>query len=180
MSSTPTSTPLQPNKESRSQVQQKSLKGDPNRTKVVHPIYELNTDSFRMLSLFNELKHIPFRYTACIASAMRVFLDLAILKYIDSEDLKSAMCKEYSTDLRKIILNTRLEYIKQHCNLSTKSKNIISKLLNPSDIYSLEVLNGFVHSEDTTQYLNKQYLNGFWDFLFPLYREILDIKEKNA
>lgn len=113
-------------------------------------------------------------YSVCYAR----FLDLAILKYIDSEDLKSAMCKEYSTDLRKIILNTRLEYIKQHCNLSTKSKNIISKLLNPSDIYSLEVLNGFVHSEDTTQYLNKQYLNGFWDFLFPLYREILDIKEK--
>lgn len=156
------------------------LKGDPNRTKIVHSIYELNTDSFRMLSLFNELKQIPFRYTACIASAMRVFLDLAVLKYIDSEGLKPAICKEYTTELRKIILNTRLEYIKQHCNISTQSKNIIGKLLNPTEVYSLEVLNGFVHSENTTQYLNKQYLNGFWDFLFPLYKEILDIKEKDA
>lgn len=111
---------------------------------------------------------------------MRVFLDLAVLKYIDSEGLKPAICKEYTTELRKIILNTRLEYIKQHCNISTQSKNIIGKLLNPTEVYSLEVLNGFVHSENTTQYLNKQYLNGFWDFLFPLYKEILDIKEKDA
>jgi hypothetical protein len=109
---------------------------------------------------------------------MRVFLDLAILKYIESENLKNAMCTQYNTDLRKIIISTRLEYIKQNCQLSQISKNIIGKLLKSTEVYSLDILNGFVHSSGYTQYLNKQYLNGFWDFLFPLYTEILDIKEK--
>lgn len=161
-------------------ARQKDLKGDPNRKRVILPIYEINTDSYRMQSLFEELKHIPFRYTACIAAAMRVFLDLSILKYIDSEGIRSDICKEYNTDLRKIILNTRLEYIKKHCKLSTQSKNIIGKLLNPYELYSLDILNGFVHSEISTPYLNRQYLNGFWDFLLPLYKEILDVKEKDA
>lgn len=87
------------------------------------------------------------------------------------------MC-ENKAELKKVILQARLEYIKQNCQLSKSSKNIIGKLLNPSDNYSLDILNGFIHSSGYTQYLNKQYLNGFWDFLFPLYTEILDIKEK--
>lgn len=155
-----------------------SKKGDPNRDHIILPCYEINTDSYRLQSIFDELKKIPFRYTACIAASMRVFLDLAILKYIESENLKNAMCTHYSTDLRKIIISTRLEYIKQNCQLSQTSKNIIGKLLNSTEMYSLDILNGFVHSSGYTQYLNKQFLNGFWDFLFPLYKEILDIKEK--
>lgn len=153
-------------------------KGDPNRDHIILPCYEINTDSYRLQAIFDELKKIPFRYTACIAASMRVFLDLAILKYIESENLKNAMCTQYNTDLRKIIISTRLEYIKQNCQLSQISKNIIGKLLKSTEVYSLDILNGFVHSSGYTQYLNKQYLNGFWDFLFPLYTEILDIKEK--
>lgn len=153
-------------------------KGDPNRDHIILPCYEINTDSYRLQAIFDELKKIPFRYTACIAASMRVFLDLAILKYIESENLKNAMCTQYNADLRKIIISTRLEYIKQNCQLSQISKNIIGKLLKSTEVYSLDILNGFVHSSGYTQYLNKQYLNGFWDFLFPLYTEILDIKEK--
>lgn len=176
-----TSTPLQSHKESHPQVQQKSLKGDPNRKRIVLPIYEINTDSYRLQSLFEELKQIPFRYTACIAAAMRVFLDLAILKYIESENLTQALCQEcHQSDLRKIILNQRLDYIKKNGKLTKNAQNIIGRLQNPAEPYSLDVLNGFIHSVGTTQYLNRSYLNGFWDFLFPLYQEILDIKEKNA
>ncbi|MBE6234661.1 MAG: hypothetical protein E7112_00325 [Bacteroidales bacterium] len=155
-----------------------SKKGDPNRDHIILTCYEINTDSYRLQAIFDELKKIPFRYTACIAASMRVFLDLAILKYIESENLKDAICAENKAELKKVILQARLEYIKQNCQLSKSSKNIIGKLLNPYDNYSLDILNGFIHSSGYTQYLNKQYLNGFWDFLFPLYTEILDIKEK--
>ena len=153
-------------------------KGDPNRDHIILPCYEINTDSYRLQALFDELKKIPFRYIACIAASMRVFLDLAILKYIESENLKDALRSENNAELKKIILQTRLEYIKQNCQLSKSAKGVIVKLLNTNDMYSLDILNGFVHSGGYTQYLNKQYLNGFWDFLFPLYTEILDIKEK--
>ena len=145
------------------------------------PIYEINTDSYRLQSLFEELKQIPFRYTACIAAAMRVFLDLAILKYIESENLTQALSQEcHQSDLRKIILNQRLDYIKKNGKLTKNAQNIIGRLQNPAEPYSLDVLNGFIHSVGTTQYLNRSYLNGFWDFLFPLYQEILDIKEKKC
>lgn len=176
-----TSTPLQSHKESHPQAQQKNLKGDPNRKRIVLPIYEINTDSYRLQSLFEELKQIPFLYTACIAAAMRVFLDLAILKYIESENLTQALCQEcHQSDLRKVILNQRLDYIRKNGKLTKNAQNIIGRLQNPAEPYSLDVLNGFIHSVGTTQYLNRSYLNGFWDFLFPLYQEILDIKEKNA
>ncbi|MBO7195164.1 MAG: ParB N-terminal domain-containing protein [Alistipes sp.] len=155
-----------------------SKKGDPNRNHIILTCYEINTDSYRLQAIFDELKKIPFRYTACIAASMRVFLDLAILKYIESENLKNAICAENKAEFKKVILQARLEYIKQNCQLSKSSKNIIGKLLNPYDNYSLDILNGFIHSSGYTQYLNKQYLNGFWDFLFPFYSEILDIKEK--
>lgn len=154
-----------------------SKKGDPNRDHIILQCYEINTDSYRLQAIFDELKKIPFRYTACIAASMRVFLDLAILKYIETENLKDTLCAQNKAELRKITLNTRLEYIKQNCQFSQVSKNILGRLLNPTEPYSLDILNGFVHSSECTQYLNKQYLNGCWDFLFPLYREILDIKE---
>ena len=46
----------------------------------------------------------------------------------------------------------------------------------PNSEYSLDVLNGYVHSQDT-HYLSKQFLNGFWDFLFPLFEVLIEIKE---
>lgn len=53
----------------------------------------------------------------------------------------------------------------------------MSKLLNPENEYSLDVLNGYIHSNDT-HYSGKQFLNGFWDFLFPLFEKILEINEE--
>lgn len=60
---------------------------------------------------------------------------------------------------------------------SGKSQVIVSKLLNPENEYSLDVLNGYIHSNDT-HYSGKQFLNGFWDFLFPLFEKILEINEE--
>lgn len=154
------------------------LKGNVNRKNLVLPIYTLETDSARLLGLFDEFKRISLSHKNSVAASLRVFLDLAVFKYIDSEGLESDMRSIYRTEIREIQLKKRLEYIKTK-KLTGKSQNIVSKLIEPSNQYSLDVLNGFIHSNDT-HFLNKQFLNGFWDFLFPLFEVLLVIKEKNV
>ena len=55
----------------------------------------------------------------------------------------------------------------------------IVKLTNDANEFSLDVLNGYQHSKETV-YLDKQFLNRFWDFLFPLFEILLDIKENSS
>jgi hypothetical protein len=154
------------------------LKGNVNRKNLVLPIYMLETDSARLLGLFEEFKRISLSYKNSVSASLRVFLDLAVFKYIESEDLESAIQAFYREDIKNIPLKKRLEYIKTN-KLTGKSQTIVSKLIEPSNQYSLDVLNGFIHSQET-HFLNKQFLNGFWDFLFPLFEVLLVIKEKNV
>lgn len=151
-------------------------KNDPNRNRVVLNIYKLNTGNAKLLALFNELKEIPFRYKNSIAATIRVFLDVAVLNYIQTEGLEDSIKTYYRCELRDVILKKRLEFIKAN-HLSGKSQVIVSKLLNPENEYSLDVLNGYIHSNDT-HYSGKQFLNGFWNFLFPLFEKILEINEE--
>lgn len=151
-------------------------KNDPNRNRVVLNIYKLNTGNAKLLALFNELKEIPFRYKNSIAATIRVFLDVAVLNYIQTEGLEDSIKTYYRCELRDVILKKRLEFIKAN-HLSGKSQVIVSKLLNPENEYSLDMLNGYIHSNDT-HYSGKQFLNGFWDFLFPLFEKILEINEE--
>jgi len=153
-----------------------NLKNNPNRNKLVLSIYELNTDSYRLLGLFSEFKKISLTYNNTVAASIRVFLDLAVFKYIETENLETALKTQYKDDLKNIQLKKRLEYIKIN-KLSGKSQNIVSRLLDPSTEYSLDVLNGFIHSQDS-HYTSKKFLNSFWDFLFPLLQILLDIKER--
>lgn len=154
------------------------LKGNLKRKNLILPIYELDTDSARLLGLFNELKRISLTYRNTVSASMRVFLDLAVYKYIETEGIENAIKAQYQDDIKNIQLKKRLEYIKTN-KLNGKPQNIVSKLIDPSNQYSLDVLNGFIHNHDT-HFLNKEFLNGFWDFLFPLFEELLVIREKNV
>lgn len=154
------------------------LKGNVKRKNLILPIYDLDTDSARLLGLFNELKRISLTYRNTVSASMRVFLDLAVYKYIETEGIENAIKAQYQDDIKNIQLKKRLEYIKTN-KLTGKPQNIVSKLIDPSNQYSLDVLNGFIHNHDT-HFLNKEFLNGFWDFLFPLFEELLVIKEKNV
>ncbi len=158
-------------------VRPKPQKNDPNRLKIILPIYHLSTDSAKLLSLFNELKTIPIRYENSISAAIRIFLDLAVLNYIQAENLETAIAAQYKCGLRDVQLGRRLEYLKQN-KLSGKPQTIVGTLLTPENQYSLDVLNGYIHSNDT-HYSGRQFLNGFWDFLFPLFEYLLEIKEEN-
>lgn len=152
------------------------LKENPNRNKIVLPIYSINTSNYRLTGLFNEFKIISLKYTNVVSASLRVFLDLSVLNYIETEGIGNAIKSHYKDDLKNIALKKRIEYLKQN-HLNGKAKIVASRLIDPSNQYSLDVLNGYVHGKDT-HYLNKQMLNGFWDFLFPLFNVLLDIREK--
>lgn len=157
----------------------RSLKGDLNRNKLILECYHLNTTEARLSQLFGELKRLSVNsYTSVCAAAVRIFLELAILDYIQSEGLEAQMRKDFKNDFKKIILKSRIDYLSRKSRLkdNPKAKKILGDLINEKERYTLDVLNGYVHSKDT-EYLNKQYLNGFWDHIFPLLQAMLDITE---
>lgn len=158
----------------------KSLKGDLNRNKLILECYHLNTTEARLSQLFNELKRLSVnRYTSVSAAAVRIFLELAVLDYIQSERLEVQMRKDFKNDFKKIILKSRIDYLSRNSRLKDNQKvcKILKDLINEKETYTLDILNGYVHSKDT-EYLNKQYLNGFWDHIFPLLQAMLDITEE--
>ncbi len=158
-------------------IQPVILKNNPDRNNLVLKIYDLETDSYRLKGLFEEFKKISLTsYKNSIAVSMRVFLDLAVYKHIETENLQSEIERHCKLSLKEIPLKHRLEFLKTK-NLSQASKNIIGTLLKTDQQYSIDVLNGYVHGQ-ATHYLQKTFLNSFWDYLFPLFQQILVIKEK--
>ncbi len=152
------------------------LKNNPERNRLVLPIYEIITDSYRLSGLFNEFQRIPYQYKNSISASLRVFIDLAIFKYIETENIESNLSAYYKKQIKDIALRDRIEFLKQNC-LTDRAKKVAARLVDPNQEFSLDVLNGFVHSQDS-HYLDKSFLNRFWDFLFPLLEVLLDIKEK--
>ena len=158
----------------------RSLKGDLNRNKLILECYHLNTTEARLNQLFGELKRLSINsYTSVSAAAVRIFLELAVLDYIQSEGLEAQMRKDFKCDFKKIILKSRLDYLSRKSRLKDNPKvcKILKDLINEKETYTLDILNGYVHSKDT-EYLNKQYLNGFWYHIFPLLQATLDITEE--
>ena len=159
----------------------RSLKGNLNRNKLILECYHLNTTEARLNQLFGELKRLSINsYTSVSAAAVRIFLELAVLDYIQSEGLEAQMRQDFKCDFKKIILKSRIDYLSRKSRLKDNSKvcKILKDLINEKETYTLDILNGYVHSKDT-EYLNKLYLNGFWDHIFPLLQAMLDISEEN-
>lgn len=157
----------------------RSLKGDVNRNKLILECYNLNTTEARLSQLFNELKRLSVNsYTSVCAAAVRIFLELAILDYIQSEGLVEEFQRRDGKELKRILLKTRIDFLTKYSKLKDNktAKKLLSDLINEKETYSLDILNGYVHSK-STEYLNKQYLNGFWDHIFPLLQSMLDITE---
>lgn len=156
------------------------LKGDPNRSKLILPIYEIHTLDYRLQGIFNELKCLSVsRYKNAVAASVRIFLDLAVLNWLQTEDLVNELQSQKGKNIREITLHHRLVFVAEKLkNKKPKANSIIVKLTNDANEFSLNVLNGYQHSKETV-YLDKQFLNRFWDFLFPLFQILLDIKENS-
>lgn len=153
-------------------------KNNPNRDKLILPIYHLECEEHRLNGIFSELQRMPVKkYTNAVAASIRIFLDLAVLVYLQSENLENECSKKYQKPLREVTLNSRLTFLAETSKIKgSKSASIISKLTNKDNEFSLDVLNGYQHSKDTC-WLSKEFVNSFWDFLFPLFQNLLVIKE---
>lgn len=153
-------------------------KNDPHRSRLILPIYHLESGEYRLNGIFQELQQLSIgKYTNAVAASIRIFLDLAVLDYIQSENLEDECSKKYHNSLREISLNNRLTFLAETNKIKgTKAAGIILKLTNKDNELSLDVLNGYQHSKDTC-WLSKEFVNRFWDFLFPLFQKLLVIKE---
>lgn len=159
----------------------KYIKGDPNRSRLILLIFEIHTSDYRIQGIFNELKSLSItKYKNAVAASIRIFLDLAVLNWLQTEDLVKELQKQKKVDIREITLHHRLGFVSEQFKTKKPQINsIIVKLLNAGNEFSLDVLNGYQHSKDTV-YLDKQFLNRFWDFLFPLFDVLLDIKDNST
>ena len=99
---------------------------------------------------------------------MRVFLDISVRLYIEEKGWEKEIAKCINNSFQDATLHKRLAYIKDKLP-KCEEKTIIERLL----------LNGYVHSSKT-HYELKQFVNGFWDFMFPLFRMMLDIRESSS
>jgi hypothetical protein len=61
-----------------------------------------------------------------ISVVLRVFFDLSVLEYIESEGIKSSIEEQFKKELKYIILKNKLEYIKQNQELNKSSFWIVS------------------------------------------------------
>lgn len=155
------------------------LKKDVNRKKLILDIYTLESTEKRLVDLFKELKKLSVsNYPTCICACMRVFLDISVRLYIGEKGWEKEIAKCNKNNFQEVTLHKRLAFIKDKLP-KCEEKTIIERLLNPSNEYSLDVLNGYVHSSNT-HYESKQFVNGFWDFMFPLFRMMLDIRESSS
>ena len=155
------------------------IKGDPNRSKLILPIYEICTSDYRLQGIFNELQRLSVNtYKNAVAASIRIFLDLAVLNWLQTENFVDELQAQKRKNLSEITLKHRLEFVSDKLkNKSKKCSSIITKLNNEGNEFSLDVLNGYQHSK-TTVYLDKPFINRFWDFLFPLFEELIEIKER--
>jgi len=128
------------------------LHNNTNRNRMVLDTGQLITSSSKLNDLYNELKEIPIgRYPNCVATALRVFLDLAVDEYYKSNGLVETIESQNSQNksFNKIELKPRLEFLKQN-SLKNKQEavNVIKKLLNNENERSLDTLNLYVRIPD--------------------------------
>lgn len=153
-------------------------KGDPYREKLILKCYYINASNYRLVGIFDELKKVKVK--SCInlvAASIRIFLDLAILEYVEANGLRRDFEEECNLSFREIPLKKRLNCLEKRLLKYPEAKRILIQLKSNDARYTLDILNGYQHSMSTT-HLVPEYINGFWDFLFPLFCTLLDIKEK--
>jgi hypothetical protein len=152
--------------------------GDPQRRSLAYKKHTITTDNHRLHVLFQELKKLPTqRYPHVSAAAIRIFLELSVNNFISVNDLKSDIAEKFSKKSDDVTLTEKLKYLSGHNFESRKVKSVLSKVINYANDYSIATLNKYVH-ESTTDKINREFLNNFWDILIPLFEVLVDMREK--
>lgn len=155
----------------------KKLLGNPDRNQMNEQA-SINVSSHKLDALFKELSKLPVgRYSNIAAASLRVFLELSVDEFICSEGLNASMAKEKKKAYDEISLRDRLSFIDGDYVTEKGAKNVIRDLLTNGNEYSLETLNIYIHGT-TAHHTSKRRLNGFWDMLNPLFKVLIDMKDK--
>jgi len=166
------------NKNPEEEKPQPFLYKNPDRRNIIVPSCTINVNNYKINALFSELKRIPMdRYKNCLASSLRVFLDLVVAEYIITQNLKDEIRTKYKKDFQEVMLKHRLEYLKSSkLKAKTAEYKVADKLLNPANDFSLDTLNSYIHGSQV-HHVDRKFLNRFWDALFPLLSFLVEIKE---
>lgn len=150
---------------------------NPNRAHLIPKELEIVTNDYRLKTLFEELKKLSGRtYPNVSCASLRVFLDISVRNYIQDKGWKDELVRQNNgKDFEKIELSTRLNYLSTKI-LGKKIKDILLKLINPQNEFSINTLNRYIHSNET-YIIDRVFVNRFWNFMQPLLNEISGISE---
>ncbi len=159
-------------------IDKQELIGDPNRKSLAYKKYIITTDNYRLHAIFQELKRLPTQsYPQLSAAGIRIFLELSINNYLSAKDLQSNVAQEKNKRFDDVTLTEKLKYLSK-LNLDSKqASSTLKRLLNYTNDYSIHTLNKYIH-ENTTDKINREFLNNFWDILIPLFEVLVDMREE--
>lgn len=172
-----------PNTPIKPKIKSVPLINNPQRKNIItKKLKKLATSNPRLNDLFEELKALEInKHENCVAACLRVLLDLSVWEYIRRNKISQHIVESIKPTpggIDKVTLDQKIEYLSKHLNNAAAKKiatDIRKKDNNGS--YTMQVLNAYVHGE-SNHFIDQQFLNKFWDYLFPLFEELLNIQKK--
>ena len=154
-----------------------SLKGDPKRRQLTDKYHAINSKSYKLRALFDELQKLPvYRYPNVSAASLRIFLELAVDEYIANCDLKIEMARREKKGYHEVTLSQKLTILRGEFIDDRDANKVIDQLLHNSNDHSLNTLNEYIHGSKVHK-VEAQFLNRFWDMLAPLFSVLISLKE---
>lgn len=170
-------TPYTISKEENKNETKTFLKGNPKRRQFTDQFHEIKTKSYKLKALFKELQSLPiYSYPNVSGAAIRIFLELAIDEYITNNELNESLSRKLKKAFSEITLSQKLSALRSEHISEREANKVIDQLLNHSNDHSLNTLNEYIHGIKVHK-VEPQFLNGFWDMLSPLFKELIDFDE---
>ena len=168
--------------DSQHQTQENGGKSDselnnPNRTHIIPKECNIVNTDYRLNELFKELKKLPVRSYANVAcAALRVFLDISVRNYIrDNNWIDEIVSHNKQKEFERVELQTRINFLCSKLQ-SKAAKEVCTRLSNYQNEFSIATLNRYIHSNETYA-IGQDFVNRFWDSMYPLLKELAGISE---
>ena len=160
------------------EIKNDSELNNPNRPHIIPKECKIVNTDYRLNELFKELKKLPVRNYANVAcAALRVFLDISVRNYIrDNNWVDEIVSQNKQKDLERVELQTRINFLCSKLQ-SKKAKEVCTRLSNYQNEFSIATLNRYIHSNETYA-IGQDFVNRFWDSMYPLLKELAGISEE--
>ncbi|KPD21574.1 hypothetical protein AFK76_11860 [Idiomarina zobellii] len=153
------------------------LKGNPKRGQFTDKYHTINSKSYKLNALFDELGRLPVkRYSNVAAASLRIFLELSVDDFIKSNDFTGEVARRLKKGYHEVTLQQKLNVLRGEFIDDREANKVIGQLLNNSNDYSLNTLNEYIHGTKVHK-VEPQFLNRFWDMLSPLLEVLVELRE---